>query len=167
VTSASDCRPRSRERLQPEPEHAEPFDLAQLPREYTAWLDESEGPVDEKSFFAAVAERAALSKEEVADLTRATLEELAGQISGGELQQLAVALPDWLEQHLPRHNGRAHPKPWADFVRNLSQRTGLTEIETERGVRAVMTVLREAMDPRHLEHALSQLPMDYRRPEAA
>ena len=123
--------------------------------------------MDEKSFFAAVAERAALSKEEVVDLTRATLEELAGQISGGELQQLAVALPDWLEQHLPRHNGRAHPKPWTDFVRNLSQRTGLTEAETERGVRAVMTVLREAMDPRHLEHALSQLPMDYRRPEAA
>jgi uncharacterized protein (DUF2267 family) len=122
--------------------------------------------VDEKSFFAAVAERAGLSKEEAADLTRASLEELAGQISGGEVQQLAVALPDWLEQHLPRHDGRAHPKPPAEFVRNLSQRTGLTEEETRRGVRGVLTVLREAMDPTHLDHALSQLPKDYRELEA-
>jgi uncharacterized protein (DUF2267 family) len=122
--------------------------------------------VDEKSFFAAVAERAGFSKEEAADLTRATLEELAGQVSGGEVQQLAVALPDWLEQHLPRHDGRAHPKPPAEFVRNLSQRTGLTEEETRRGVRGVLTVLREAMDPTHLDHALSQLPKDYRELEA-
>ena len=49
--------------------------------------------MDERPSTATVAERAGLSKEEVADLTRATLEELAGQISGGEVQKLAVALP--------------------------------------------------------------------------
>jgi uncharacterized protein (DUF2267 family) len=122
--------------------------------------------VDEKTFFAVVAERAGLSKEEAADLTRATLQELAGQISGGELQQLAVALPDWLEPHLPRHNGRAHPKPPAEFIRQLSHRTGLTDEETRRGVKAILAVLREAMDATHLEHALAQLPKDYRELEA-
>ncbi|MET0765906.1 MAG: DUF2267 domain-containing protein [Blastococcus sp.] len=123
--------------------------------------------MDEKSFFAAVAERAGLSKEEAADLTRATLEALAAQISGGELQQLGVALPDWLEKHLPRHDGRSHPKPSTEFVRDLGQRTGLNEEETRRGVRAILAVLREAMDPAHLDHALSQLPKDYRELEAA
>jgi uncharacterized protein (DUF2267 family) len=43
----------------------------------------------------------------------------------------------------------------------------LTEEETRRGVRGVLTVLREAMDPTHLDHALSQLPKDYRELEAA
>ena len=123
--------------------------------------------MDHKTFHAAVAERAALSKEEAADLTRATLEELAGQISGGEVSQLAVALPDWLQENLPRHNGGAHPKPSTEFIRDISRRTGLNEEETLRGVKAVLAVLREAMDPTHLEHALSQLPKDYRQLEAA
>jgi uncharacterized protein (DUF2267 family) len=123
--------------------------------------------VDQKPFHAAVAERAGLSKEEAADLTRATLEELARQISGGEVQQLAVALPDWLEPHLPRHDGGAHPKPLNDFIREISQRTGLKEDETRRGVAAVLAVLREAMDPTHLDHAMASLPKEYRELEAA
>jgi uncharacterized protein (DUF2267 family) len=123
--------------------------------------------VDQKTFFATVAERAGLSKEEAADLTRATLQELARQISGGEVQQLALTLPDWLEPYLPRHDGRAHPKPMTEFFRDISQRIGLNEEETRRGVRAVLTVLREAIDPTHLEHALALLPKDYRQLEAA
>jgi uncharacterized protein (DUF2267 family) len=123
--------------------------------------------VDEKTFYTTVAERAGLSKEEVADLTRAVLEELAGQISGGEVQQLAVALPEWLMPHLPRHDGRAHPKQLSEFIRMLSQRTGLNEDETRRGVKAVLSVLSEAMGPAHLDKALAQLPQDYRRLEAA
>jgi uncharacterized protein (DUF2267 family) len=123
--------------------------------------------VDEKTFHATVAERAGLSKEEVADLTRATLEELSGQISGGEVQQLAVALPEWLMPHFPRHDGQSHPKELTAFVRELSRRTGLNEDETRRGVKALLTVLREVMDPTHLDHALSQLPTDYRELAAA
>jgi uncharacterized protein (DUF2267 family) len=123
--------------------------------------------VDEKTFHAAVAERAQLSKEEAADLTRATLEAIAGQISGGEVEQLAPALPDWLEPHLPRHHKSAHPRPLPEFVRELSARTGLKEEETRRGVQAVLTVLREAMDPEHLDHALALLPKEYRELETA
>jgi uncharacterized protein (DUF2267 family) len=118
--------------------------------------------VDEKTFHATVAERAGLSKEEIADLTRATMAALAGQISGGEMQQLAGVLPEWLVPHLPRHDGQSHPKQLAEFVQELSRRTGLTEDETRRGVKAVLTVLRESIDPTHLDHALSQLPTEYR-----
>jgi uncharacterized protein (DUF2267 family) len=123
--------------------------------------------VDEKTFYAAVAERAGLSKEEAADLTRATLETIPGQISSGEIRKLAPTLPDWLVASVPRHDRSAHPMAVTDFVRQISQRTGLTEEETRRGAGAVLTVLREAVDPTHLEHALSLLPKDYRQLAAA
>jgi uncharacterized protein (DUF2267 family) len=118
--------------------------------------------VEQRTFYAAVAERASLSKEEAADLTRATLEQFAGQISGGEVQKLVQGAPDWLAALLPRHDGSAHPMAVTDFVRQLSQRTGLTEEETRRGVGAVLAVLRESVDNTHLEHALSLVPRDYR-----
>jgi uncharacterized protein (DUF2267 family) len=138
-----------------------------MPTSPEPFRTEEKNPVDEKTFYATVAERAGLSKEEVADLTRATLQELAGQISGGEVAKFAAALPDWLVPHLPRHDGRSHPKQLTDFIRELSRRTGLNEEETRRGVRALMSVLSEVVDPTHLDHALSQLPEDYRRLEAA
>ena len=121
------------------------------------------GPMDEKTFVTAVAERAGLSRSEAADLTRATLAEIAGQISGGELDRLSGVLPDWLGPHVPRHDGQAHPKPVSEAVQGLSKRTGLTEEETRRGAGAVLSVLSEAVDARQLEHALSMLPHEYRR----
>lgn len=123
--------------------------------------------MDEKTFIATVAERAGLSKEEAADLTRATLEAIAGQISGGEIEKLAAALPDWLVANLPRHNRSAHPIAVSQFIREISQRTGLNEQETRRGVAAVLAVLNEAVDRTHLEHALALLPKDYRELETA
>lgn len=123
--------------------------------------------MDEKTFYATVAERAGLSKEEAADLTRATLEEIAAQLPGGEVERLAVTLPDWLGRHLPRHAGRARPRALADVVDRLGTRTGLKEEEVRRGVQAVLTTLRAAVDPTHLEHALAMLPQDYRRLAAA
>jgi uncharacterized protein (DUF2267 family) len=119
--------------------------------------------VDEKTFYATVAERSGLSKSEAADLTRATLEAIAGQIAGGELDRLVVALPKWLEPHVPRHQGAAHPKPLHDVVREISSRTLLKEEEVQRGMAAVLSVLRESTDPTHLDHALSLLPAEYRR----
>jgi uncharacterized protein (DUF2267 family) len=123
--------------------------------------------VDEKRFFAAVAERAGLSKSEAADLTRATLQAITGQISGGEVDRLVVALPAWLQPHVPSHDGGSHPKPLTEFIQELSGRTGLNEEETRRGVAAVLSVLREAMDGTHLDHALSLLPKNYRELAAA
>jgi uncharacterized protein (DUF2267 family) len=119
--------------------------------------------VDEKTFYATVADRAGLSKSEAADLTRATLEAISRQIAGGELDRLAVALPDWLQPHLPRHHEASRPKPLPDVVREISSRTHLKEDEVQRGMSAVLSLLHESMDPTHLDHALSLLPAEYRR----
>lgn len=118
--------------------------------------------MDEKTFAATVAERAGLSKEEARDLTRATLDELAGQLSSGELRNLVSTLPDWLRSEMPRHEGHAQPVKAREFIRGLARRTGLKEEEVRRGVGAVLTILREAMDPQHLDHALALLPREYR-----
>jgi uncharacterized protein (DUF2267 family) len=99
-------------------------------------------PVDEKTFYA-------------------TLESIAGQIAGGELDRLA--LPDSLGPHLPRHHEASRPKPLHDVVREISSRTHLKEEEVQRGRGAVLSLLLESMDPTHLDHALSLLPAEYRR----
>jgi hypothetical protein len=53
--------------------------------------------------------------------------------------------------------------PLSDFVRQLSQRTGLKEDEVTRGVRAFLTTLGREPGSTHLQHALSQLPAEYRQ----
>ncbi|WP_433610368.1 DUF2267 domain-containing protein [Dactylosporangium sp. CA-139114] len=119
--------------------------------------------MDERALAAVVADQAVLAKEEAADLIRATLEEVGKQLSGGELRELAIDLPQDLAANLPpRHGGGAHPVPLADFVRELSRRTGLKKDEVTRGVRAVLSTLSQEIDGAHLRHALSQLPAEYR-----
>ncbi len=119
--------------------------------------------MDEKTFYATVAERTGLSRSEAADLTRATLEAIAGQIAGGELDRLTTALPEGLRRHLPRHDQQSRPRPVRDVVREISHRTNLKEEEVQRGMGAVLSLLRESTDPPHLDHALSQLPAEYHR----
>ena len=68
-----------------------------------------------------------------------------------------------LEPLLPRHHEASRPEPLPDVVRQISSRTHLKEEEVQRGMG---TVLYGSMDPTHLDHALSQLPKDYRELEA-
>jgi uncharacterized protein (DUF2267 family) len=119
--------------------------------------------MDERSMVAAVAERATLAKEEAADLIRATMDQLGRQLSGGELRELSVDLPDGLADHMPQHDRGAHPVALNDFVRQLVQRTGLNEAEVRRGLRAILIMLDRGPGSSHLRHALSQLPAEYRQ----
>jgi uncharacterized protein (DUF2267 family) len=119
--------------------------------------------MDEREFAAAVAERAGLAKAEAADLIRATMEALGNQLSAGEVRELADDLPDGLAASLPRHDQSAHPVPLTDVVSQLSQRTGLKDDEVMRGVRAILTILTREFDGVHVQHALAQLPAEYRR----
>ncbi len=119
--------------------------------------------MEERAFAATVAEQAGLGKEEAADLTRATLEALGNQLSGGEVRDLALDLPGGLADSLPRRSGGAHPVPLRDFVRQVSERTGLNEAEVTRGAGAVLTTLGRTVDSPHVQHALAQLPAEYRR----
>ena len=80
-----------------------------------------------------------------------------------KLDRLAMALPDSLGRQLPRHHEASRPKPLRDVVREISSRTNLKEEEVQRGMGAVLSLLHESTDPTHLDHALSQLPAEYRR----
>jgi uncharacterized protein (DUF2267 family) len=121
-----------------------------------------------KDFIRTVAERAALSREEAADLTRATLEMLGDRLSAGEAHDLAYHLPEPLDQSLRIRNRSAKDQGARNYgldevVRRVSARTGLNLTETTNGVRAVLTTLRESVDTVEFDQAMSQLPGEFRR----
>lgn len=113
-----------------------------------------------KEFFQTVAERAGLSREEAADLTRATLGALGERLSAGEARNLALQLPEPLRESLPVRD-KSEQFGLHDFVVRVSNRTGLTVQEATGGVRAVLTTLRETIPDEVFDHAMSQLPGDF------
>jgi uncharacterized protein (DUF2267 family) len=118
--------------------------------------------VEYKEFVHAVTGRTALSRQEAADLTRATLEALAERLSDGEATQLALQLPDGLAEYVrPQKRKQAERFGLHEFVRKVSQHTGLTVEETTLGARAVLTTLREAVSPDEFDDVMSQLPRGF------
>ena len=122
--------------------------------------------MDEKGLTRAVAERTRLSREESADITRAVLEGLAGQLSEGEARRLATDIPGALAEQLPaprRRRKGAHPVGVDDFIRQVSEHTGLTYEEAHAGTGAVVAALREALGEKEYHHLIGQLPAEYTR----
>ncbi|MEU1458201.1 DUF2267 domain-containing protein [Streptomyces avermitilis] len=117
--------------------------------------------MDDKEFFQAVADRAGLSREEAADLTRATLETLARRLSDGEARDLALELPERLRDSFERGRGEMEIFDADELIRKVSERTGLTRSETDRGVRAAFVALQGAISQKEFEHAMSQLGKGY------
>ncbi|MEW9516037.1 DUF2267 domain-containing protein [Streptomyces tubercidicus] len=117
--------------------------------------------MDDKEFFRAVAERARLSRQEAADLTRATFETLALRLSYGEARDIALELPEPLRVSLQRERGEMQIFGADESIRRVRRRTGLSASEAERGVRAVLSTLQEAVSRREFEHAMSQLGKEY------
>jgi uncharacterized protein (DUF2267 family) len=115
--------------------------------------------VEYKEFIRSVTDRTSLSRQEAADLSRATLEALAERLSDGEATQLALQLPDGLAEYVRPHKRKQAERFGLDeFVRKVSQHTGLTVEETTRGVGAVLTTLREAVSAEEFDDVMSQLP---------
>jgi uncharacterized protein (DUF2267 family) len=121
--------------------------------------------MDQKELVRAIAARTKLSREEAADVTRAVLEGLAGQLSEAEARRLATDLPAPLgEQLQASQRGRkteAHPTEVDDFIRQVSARTGLTSEDTRDGASAVLITLRETLDSEDYRHLVGQLPAGY------
>ena len=116
----------------------------------------------------AVAERTGLSREESADITRAVVEGLAGQVSKGEADHLAVELPLAAELAArPGHRTEAHPVRVLDFIRQVGARTGLPERDARAGTGAVLAVLRETLSEDAYSHLMGQLPAEYSELAAA
>ncbi|AWN31209.1 DUF2267 domain-containing protein [Streptomyces sp. NEAU-S7GS2] len=117
--------------------------------------------MDVKEFFQAVADRAGLSRQEAADLTRATLETLALRLSGGEVRDLALELPEPLRVSLQQGRGEMVIFGPDESIRRVRRRTGLSGPEADRGVRAVLSTLQEAISGKEFGHAMSQLGKEY------
>ena len=114
--------------------------------------------MEAREFFHTVAERSGLSREEAADLTRATLSALAERLSAGEARHLAGLLPPSLDD-LP--TGRAEKFGFDEFVRRVGDHTGLTVRETTEGVRAVLTTVHDTVGDEQFEHVTAQLPREF------
>jgi uncharacterized protein (DUF2267 family) len=120
--------------------------------------------VDQKELVRSVAERSGLSREESADVTRAVLEGLGEQLSEGEARRLAADLPEQLVEQVPEPRRRrkgAHPVGVGDFIRRVSERTGLKEEEARAGIGAVLATLHEALSEEDYSHLIGQLPSGY------
>ncbi|MCW2912800.1 MAG: hypothetical protein JWN52_868 [Actinomycetia bacterium] len=117
--------------------------------------------MDDREFIRAVAEETNLSHAESADLVRATLETLAHRLSAGEVRHLALHLPEPLRESA-RPQSRQERFDLEEFVRRISDRTGLNLQETRNGVLAVLRTLRAVVGDEVYDHVLSQLPAEFR-----
>ena len=119
--------------------------------------------MDEREFFTSVAESTGLSREEAADLTRATLQALAQRLSEGAARELAIALPDRLGDEVRRARGKPSRRSGlADAEKQIIDRTGLRADEVHAGVAAVLATLRATMSTEAFDRALAQLPGEFR-----
>ncbi len=120
--------------------------------------------MDQKGLVHSVAQRTRLSREESADITRAVLAGLAGQLSEGEAKRLADDLPDQLAGQLqaPRRRRQgAHPVAAEEFIRQMSERTALTSDDARAGTGAVLAALRDEFSAEDFRHLVAQLPAAY------
>ncbi|MEU7629611.1 DUF2267 domain-containing protein [Nocardia sp. NPDC049220] len=119
--------------------------------------------MEAEEIFRTVANRANLSREEAADLTRAVLLTVADRLSRGEIRELRLRLPAPLDESLSPSRRTVDKFGLDEFLRRISGRTGLNAAETSRGVSAVLTVLRDANIGNTFDHAMSQLPSEFRQ----
>lgn len=118
-----------------------------------------------REFARGVAERTGLSREESADISRAVLEGLAGQLSEGEAKHLAIEMPDPLVGQMEAERRRrqgAHPVPILDFIRQIGAHTGLPESEAYAGTGAVLAELSASLSADDYGHVMGQLPAAYK-----
>ena len=119
--------------------------------------------MDERDFFRSIAERTGLSREEAADLTRATLQALAQRLSEGTVRELALHLPDRLADEVRGVRGKPSRRcELAEAEKQISDRTGLRRDEVHAAFAAVLATMREATSTSVLDKALSQLPSEFR-----
>jgi uncharacterized protein (DUF2267 family) len=135
---------------------------------YVPAIEQPERPptVSADEFVKRVARHAGLSRTEAVRATDAVLEVLAERISGGQVDDLAVQLPDELYPPLQRGKIRSHaaarPLSLAEFVHRIAEREGVPPDHAHEHARAVLRTLREVVSDREFSDTLAQLPHEYR-----
>jgi uncharacterized protein (DUF2267 family) len=129
----------------------------------SGWNHPEEFDVDEQEFFRSVAASTGLGREEAADLTRATLQTLAQRLSEGTVRDLAVRLPDGLDEVVRGVKGRPSKQVGLeDAEEKVRERTGLRLDEVHAGFAAVLATLREAVPEATYAKVVGQLPHQFR-----
>jgi len=116
--------------------------------------------VDAPTFVKRVSELTGLDKEHAERALRATLVMLGIRIDPGEADDLAAQLPDAFG-HCLRHEGAAERFPPSEFQRRVMCVVPLSNAQARDAVRAVFTVLGEAVSQGEMEDVLRQLGADY------
>lgn len=111
-----------------------------------------------------VQQRARLgSRGEAEQATRAVLETLGARLAGGQPRTLAAQLPPEIGRHLSRHEGSAGSFGREEFIRRVAdaQTPGVDEPDAAFHIRAVLSVVDEALEGAQLDDVRSQLTEDY------
>lgn len=116
--------------------------------------------MDSARFLKRVEELTGLDKERAERTTRATLVMLGTRIDPGEADDLAAQLPEPLAACLP-HEGEAERFGPAEFERRVARVVPLHTEQTPPAVRAVFTVLSEAVSEGEMRQVLGQLGHHY------
>jgi uncharacterized protein (DUF2267 family) len=116
--------------------------------------------VDSPTFLKRVCELTGLDKEHAERAVRATFVMLGTRIDPGEADDLAAQLPNSFG-HCLRHEGEAARFAPSEFQRRVACVVPLANEQARDAIRAVFTVLAEAISPGELEDVLRQLSHDY------
>ena len=116
--------------------------------------------MDAPTFVKRVSELTGLDKDHADRAVRATLVMLGTRIDPGEADDLAAQVPDHFA-HCLRNEWQAESFPPTEFVRRVTCVVPLSNEQARGAVRAVFTVLSEAVSKGELEDVLLQLEADY------
>ncbi|GGM39922.1 hypothetical protein GCM10011608_25900 [Micromonospora sonchi] len=120
--------------------------------------------MDYDTFVDQVARRTGTSSQRAVELIRATLATLAERLTGGEVLDLAVQLPEPLRPPLrPTPDTEAAQRfGAAEFVARVALRSSVEEPAARDVTGAVFTTLREAVTGGEFDELVVRLPRDYR-----
>ncbi|MEV6844553.1 DUF2267 domain-containing protein [Actinoplanes sp. NPDC051411] len=117
----------------------------------------------ELNFIDEVAERAGVPRVTGLLITEGTLLALSDRISGGEAEDLADRVPAELRPYLVKVTEPAVPFSYEEFLQRVAEHAGVDRSTAERGVAAVLMVLRQTVGPKEFSDAMAQLPKDFDR----
>lgn len=116
------------------------------------------------TFVDQVAQRTGTSSARAVELIQATLATLAERLTGGEVLDLAVQLPEPLRLPLRPTPATEAAQRFgaAEFVARVALRAQVDESAARNVVGAVFTTIREAVTGGEFDELVVQLPRDYR-----
>ncbi|NMH99297.1 DUF2267 domain-containing protein [Pseudonocardia acidicola] len=142
--------------------------VAELPKDFDPLLGPARRPAPPwpiEEFLSRVADRAGIDLEAAARATEATLEILAERIAGGEVRDLSRELPPELHPPLQRGDeasgGLATRMTLDEFVERIAKREDVPVDVARVHARAVLSTVRDAVQPKEFHDLASELPRVY------